>query len=50
MALVLLFTASADLAKDLAVRLGGILACVYVLDRDLLFGGRVRIEGERTES
>lgn len=40
MALVLLFTAAADLAKDLAVRLGGILACV--LGRGLLCGGRVR--------
>jgi hypothetical protein len=40
MALVLLFTAAADLAKDLAVRLGGILACVF--GRGLLCGGRVR--------
>jgi hypothetical protein len=51
MALVLLFTAAADLAKDLAVRLvglGAILACLGLLCRGKV--GMYLKERERTES
>lgn len=50
MALVLLFTAAADLAKDLAVRLVGLGAILVDLDLDLLCRRRMCLKDRRTES
>ena len=50
MALVLLFTAAADLAKDLAVRLVGLGAILVYLDLDLLCRRRMCLKDRRTES